>query len=161
MYEEIVKFIRDKNRFSPTILYDILRSEYMIDYFALQKTEKVMQRQKVNSIYDINYSMLNLSDTIAVLNAVYLQDNNLVCPSKMFNDGKLFLIANRLDQLDIPPINGAFDDRKYYKIRNLLLMAMRASAFTGHRLISLYKKRNKHKTSYQWRRSRIQTACWN
>lgn len=54
MYEEIVKFIRDKNRFSPTILYDILRSEYMIDYFALQKTEKVMQRQKVNSIYDIN-----------------------------------------------------------------------------------------------------------
>lgn len=32
MYEEIVKFIRDKNRFSPTILYDILRSEYMIDY---------------------------------------------------------------------------------------------------------------------------------
>ena len=23
MYEEIVKFIRDKNRFSPTILYDI------------------------------------------------------------------------------------------------------------------------------------------
>ena len=135
MYEEIVKFIRDKNRFSPTILYDILRSEYMIDYFALQKTEKVMQRQKVNSIYDINYSILNLSDTIAVLNAVYLQDNNLVCPSKMFNDGKLFLIANRLDQLDIPPINGAFDDRKYYKIRNLLLMAMRASAFTGHRLI--------------------------
>lgn len=135
MYEEIVKFIRDKNRFSPTILYDILRSEYMIDYFALQKTEKVMQRQKVNSIYDINYSILNLSDTIAVLNAVYLQDNNLVCPSKMFNNGKLFLIANRLDQLDIPPINGAFDDRKYYKIRNLLLMAMRASAFTGHRLI--------------------------
>lgn len=63
MYEEIVKFIRDKNRFSPTILYDILRSEYMIDYFALQKTEKVMQRQKVNSIYDINYSILNLSDT--------------------------------------------------------------------------------------------------
>ena len=31
MYEEIVKFIRDKNRFSPTILYDILRSQYMID----------------------------------------------------------------------------------------------------------------------------------
>ena len=34
MYEEIVKFIRDKNRFSPTILYDILRSEYMIDYYV-------------------------------------------------------------------------------------------------------------------------------
>lgn len=42
MYEEIVKFIRDKNRFSPTILYDILRSEYMqIKNTLLKKYDKI------------------------------------------------------------------------------------------------------------------------
>lgn len=105
MYEEVVNFIR-KKQFSPTILYNILESEYMIDYFALQKTEKVIKKQNVHSIFEINYSVLNLSDTIAVLNAIYLQESNMACPSKMFNDGKLSLIANRLEQLDVPPAKG-------------------------------------------------------
>lgn len=83
----------------------------------------------MQSIYDINYSVLNLSDTIAVLNAIYLQDDNLACPSKMFGNGKLYMIADRLEGLDVLPEKGKFDDRKYYKIRNLLLMAMKASAF--------------------------------
>ncbi len=93
----------------------------------------------MQSIYDINYSVLNLSDTIAVLNAIYLQDDNLACPSKMFGNRKLYMIADRLEGLDVLPEKGKFDDRKYYKIRNLLLMAMKASAFTKHRLIANFQ----------------------
>ncbi len=44
MYESIIKFIRNKEQFSPTILYNILESEFMLDYYALQKTEKVLQK---------------------------------------------------------------------------------------------------------------------
>lgn len=94
-----------------------------------------MQKQGVNSIYDIDYSVLNLPDTLAVLYAIYLQDNNLVCPSEMFKSGKLSLIADRLEELDVPPKNGDFDDRVYYRLRNLMVMAMKASAFTRHRLL--------------------------
>ena len=139
MYESIIKFIRNKEQFSPTILYNILEGEFMLDHYALQKTEKVMQQQKVQSIYDINYLVLNLSDTIAVLNAIYLQENNLMCSSKMFSSGKLSVIADRLEALDVLPEKGKFDDRKYYKIRNLLLMAMKSSAFTKHRLIANFR----------------------
>lgn len=107
----------------------------MLDCHALKKVEKIMQKQGVNSIYDIDYSVLNLADTLAVLYAIYLQDNNLVCPSKMFSSGKLALIADRLEELDIPPKNGDFDDRMYYRLRNLLVAAMQSSAFTRHRLL--------------------------
>ena len=37
--------------------------------------------------------------------------------------------------MDIPPKNGDFDDRMYYRLRNLLVAAMRSSAFTRHRLL--------------------------
>lgn len=94
-----------------------------------------MQEQGVNSIYDIDYSVLNLADTLAVLYAIYLQDNNLVCPSEMFKSGKLSLIADRLEELDVSPKNGDFDDRVYYRLRNLMVMAMKAPAFTRHRLL--------------------------
>ena len=135
MYEEVINYIRDKDNFSPTIFYDILAGEFMLDCHALKKVEKVMQKQGVNSIYDIDYSVLNLADTLAVLYAIYLQDNNLVCPSKMFSSGKLALIADRLAELDVPPKNGDFDDRMYYRLRNLLVAAMQSSAFTRHRLL--------------------------
>ena len=135
MYEEVINYIRDKDKFSPTIFYDILAGEFMLDCHALKKVEKVMQKQGVNSIYDIDYSVLNLADTLAVLYAIYLQDNNLVCPSKMFSSGKLALIADRLAELDVPPKNGDYDDRMYYRLRNLMLMAMTSSAFTRHRLL--------------------------
>ena len=135
MYEEVINYIRDKDNFSSTIFYDILAGEFMLDCHALKKVEKVMQKQGVNSIYDIDYSVLNLADTLAVLYAIYLQDNNLVCPSKMFSSGKLVLIADRLEELDIPPKNGDFDDRMYYRLRNLLVAAMQSSAFTRHRLL--------------------------
>ena len=135
MYEEVINYIRDKDKFSPTIFYDILAGEFMLDCHALKRVEKVMQKQGVNSIYDIDYSVLNLADTLAVLYAIYLQDNNLVCPSKMFSSGKLALIADRLEELDIPPKNGDFDDRMYYRLRNLLVAAMQSSAFTRHRLL--------------------------
>ena len=135
MYEEVINYIRDKDKFSPTIFYDILAGEFMLDCHALKKVEKVMQKQGVNSIYDIDYSVLNLADTLAVLYAIYLQDNNLVCPSKMFSSGKLALIADRLAELDVPPKNGDYDDRMYDRLRNLMLMAMTSSAFTRHRLL--------------------------
>lgn len=105
MYEEVINYIRDKDNFSSTIFYDILASEFMLDCHALKKVEKVMQKQGINSIYDIDYSVLNLADTLAVLYAIYLQDNNLVCPSKMFSSVKLELIADRLAELDVPPKN--------------------------------------------------------
>ena len=95
MYEEVINYIRDKDNFSSTIFYDILAGEFMLDCHALKKVEKVMQKQGVNSIYDIDYSVLNLPDTLAVLYTTYLQDNNLVCPSKMFSNVKLELIADR------------------------------------------------------------------
>ena len=135
MYEEVINYIRDKDNFSPTIFYDILAGEFMLDCHALKKVEKVMQKQGVNSIYDIDYSVLNLPDTLAVLYAIYLQANNLVCPSEMFKSGKLSLIADRLEELDVPPESGDFDDRMYYRLRNLMLMAMTSSAFTRHRLL--------------------------
>lgn len=135
MYEEIINYIRAKDKFSPTIFYDILAGEYMIDHYALQKVEKILKKQQVESIYDIDYSVLNLPDTLAVLYAIYLQDNNLICPSEMFKRGKLSLIADRLEELDVPPESGDFDDRMYYRFRNLMLMAMTSSAFTRHRLL--------------------------
>lgn len=64
-----------------------------------------------------------------------MQANNLVCPSKMFSSGKLGIIADRLEQLDVAPTKGKFDERKYFYCRNLVLMAMGATAFTRHRLI--------------------------
>ena len=51
----------------------------------------------MQSIYDINYLVLNLSDTIAVLNAIYLQDDNRACASEMFGNGELYMIAVRLE----------------------------------------------------------------
>lgn len=124
MYEKVINYIRAKDKFSPTIFYDILAGEYIIDHCALKKVEKVLKKQQVGSIYDIDYPVLNLPDTLAVLYAIYLQDNNLVGPSEMFKSGKLSLIADRLEELDIPPKNGDFDDRMYYRLRNLLVAAM-------------------------------------
>ena len=135
MYKKVINYIRAKDKFSPTIFYDILAGEYMIDHYALKKVEKILKKQQVKSIYDIDYSALNLPDTLAVLYAIYLQDNNLVCPSEMFKSGKLSLIADRLEELDVPPESGDFDDRMYYRLRNLMLMTMTSSAFTRHRLL--------------------------
>ena len=53
----------------------------------------------------------------------------------MFSSVKLELIADRLAELDVPPKNGDYDDRMYYRLRNLMLMAMTSSAFTRHRLL--------------------------
>ena len=80
MYEKVINYIRDKDNFSSTIFYNILAGEFMLDCHALKKVEKVMQKQGVNSIYDIDYSVLNLPDTLAVLYTTYLQDKNHVLP---------------------------------------------------------------------------------
>lgn len=103
MYENVIRFIRNKEGFSPTIFYDLLCGAFLTDFLADKK--------------------------------IYMQANNLVCPSKMFSSGKLDIIADRLEQLDVAPENGKFDERMYYYCRNLMLTAMGATAFTKHRLL--------------------------
>ena len=50
MYEEVINYIRAKDKFSPTIFYDILAGEYMIDHYALKKVEKILKKQQVESM---------------------------------------------------------------------------------------------------------------
>lgn len=135
MYENVIRFIRNKEGFSPTIFYDLLCGAFLTDFLADKKLQKILKKQGKADIYSIDYMQLDLGEVIAVLNAIYMQANNLVCPSKMFSSGKLDIIADRLEQLDVAPENGKFDERMYYYCRNLVLTAMGATAFTKHRLL--------------------------
>lgn len=137
MYEEIIEYVK-KDDFSPTIFSNFMDSLFIFDYNAEENIKVILANQGKAEIAELDYSKLTLKEIFSVLTNIYQQAYNLVYPSMMYKTGNLAKIMDRLQELDHAPKNKGFDDRKYLYLRNLIIKATTASAFTKHRVIIEY-----------------------
>ena len=133
MYEHLIGYVK-KDDFSPTIFSNLLDS-YYIASFDKKFLNKILKNQAKNEIMELDYSCLKLEEIFEVLNGIYCQNTPLKYASEMYETGKLHKLIQRLEELDVEPPKGEFDNRKYYQLRNLIILACQSSAFTKNRII--------------------------
>jgi len=137
MYKELINYVKTAD-FSPSIFYNLLDSDYIMSYYNPKIMTNILKKQNKNSledIIDLDYSLLNLEEVLTLLYCIYHVNNNLSYPSKMYNDGKLEKIMDRLSILDDDKKYKKFDDRIYFKLRNLFIKSSLYTAFTNNRFI--------------------------
>lgn len=137
MYKELINYVKTAD-FSPSIFYNFLDSDYIMSYYNPKIMTNILKKQNKTSfedIIDLDYSKLNLEEVLTLLNCIYKVNYNLSYPSKMYKEGKLELLIDRLAALDDDKKYKKFDDRIYLKLRNLFIKSSLYTAFSDNRFI--------------------------